>query len=290
MSIQSLDQRFAIVGPDGKPTDYFMRLIRDRGQAQTDTDTTVSDLSGRVDTVETELSAKADKSIVLTAGNGLTGGGDLSASRTFDVGAGTGISVAANTVGLANTAVTPGSYGDATHTGQFTVDQQGRITAAASVAISGGGGGAGTWSVIADHTVGASEASFSVSVSSYDEVLVQFIDVTAASSSSRRIQVSTDGGATYYGTSGDYSFINSSGVKSATGAVSAHGTAATAARGGLIHLFGIRGTTAPKPILSSNTIDGPNGLFVASNAAITNVQANTSTGNMTGGRIIFYGR
>lgn len=36
----------------------------------------------------------------LTAGSGLTGGGDLSANRTFNVGAGTGISVAADTVGL----------------------------------------------------------------------------------------------------------------------------------------------------------------------------------------------
>lgn len=38
---------------------------------------------------------------------------------------------------LANTAVTPTSYGDATHVGQFTVDSKGRITAAASVAITG---------------------------------------------------------------------------------------------------------------------------------------------------------
>lgn len=36
---------------------------------------------------------------------------------------------------LADTAVTPGTYGDAGHVGQFTVDQQGRITAAADVAI-----------------------------------------------------------------------------------------------------------------------------------------------------------
>lgn len=36
----------------------------------------------------------------LTAGNGLTGGGDLSADRTFDVGAGTGIAVGANAVSL----------------------------------------------------------------------------------------------------------------------------------------------------------------------------------------------
>ena len=36
---------------------------------------------------------------------------------------------------LPNTVVTPGSYGDGTHVGAFTVDAQGRLTAASSVAI-----------------------------------------------------------------------------------------------------------------------------------------------------------
>jgi len=39
---------------------------------------------------------------------------------------------------LANTAVTGGTYGDATHVGQFTVDAKGRITAAAAIAIAVG--------------------------------------------------------------------------------------------------------------------------------------------------------
>jgi len=49
----------------------------------------------------------------LTAGTGLTGGGDLSANRTF---------------ALANTAVTTGTYGTAARTITQTVDQQGRLT------------------------------------------------------------------------------------------------------------------------------------------------------------------
>ncbi|WP_455184259.1 hypothetical protein [Azospirillum palustre] len=56
----------------------------------------------------------------LTAGTGLTGGGNLTADRT---------------ISLANTAVTPGSYGSASQVATFTVDQQGRQTAAGNVAI-----------------------------------------------------------------------------------------------------------------------------------------------------------
>ena len=44
----------------------------------------------------------AHTGVTLTAGNGLTGGGDISANRTFDVGAGTGIAVAADTVSLSH--------------------------------------------------------------------------------------------------------------------------------------------------------------------------------------------
>lgn len=44
------------------------------------------------------------------------------------------------TIDLDDTTVTPGTYGDATNSAQITVDQQGRITAASNVAISGGGG------------------------------------------------------------------------------------------------------------------------------------------------------
>jgi hypothetical protein len=57
----------------------------------------------------------------VTAGTGLSGGGTSGAV----------------TINLANTAVTPTSYGDGTHVGAFTVDAQGRLTAASSVAITG---------------------------------------------------------------------------------------------------------------------------------------------------------
>lgn len=84
---------------------------------------------------------------VTDAGNGqadieITGGGggsitEIDGSTGIDVTDPTGPVV---TVALADTIVTPGTYGDSTHVGVFEVDQQGRLIAASNVAISGSGG------------------------------------------------------------------------------------------------------------------------------------------------------
>ncbi len=66
--------------------------------------------------VDTEVGGSVPDTRTLSAGDGLTGGGDLSADRTFNVGAGTGISVAADTVGMAMGGVTTPEIFDGTIT------------------------------------------------------------------------------------------------------------------------------------------------------------------------------
>ena len=70
--------------------------------------------------------------------------GAAGAGTVTSVGTGTGLTggpiTTTGTVTLANTAVSPATYGSATQTAQIAIDQQGRITSATNVAISAGTG------------------------------------------------------------------------------------------------------------------------------------------------------
>lgn len=136
-----------ITNPDGTPTKAFLRNMLSQRSGNV---TTADDIDSAIALVN----ALAAKQITTTSP--ITGGGPLGGTIT--------------PIGLADTAVTPGTYGDDLNVPQITVDQKGRITSVVDVPITGGGGGGGSSMYGAQATRSTNQAYAAAT-----DTLVQFV-------------------------------------------------------------------------------------------------------------------
>lgn len=211
---------------------------------------------------------------------------------------------------LAATGVAAATYGDATHVPQITVDAKGRITAAADVLISGGGGGA--LSLISEVVTAASQASvtFAAIAATYRdlELRVRGRGTAAATFVSLRVQFNGDTGTTYdaaiwsTNAAGGTAAAGGSGQTSLELGLIAAATAPTDVPGVVeATICDYRGTTFQKGVMAQNAlrlgtaagdiIQQEMGGGWRSVAAITDVTVFPLTGAFVDGSVVsLYGR
>ena len=148
--------------------------------------------------------------------------------------------------------------------------------------------GLSPWEFITSQIVaGATNYDFT-NLGGYSEILVLIDGVTRSGAVVSQLRVSTDNGATFLSTSGDYITISTAGVETNLTGVAFFTTAATAARSGWITIMGFNQSVAPKVALAP--ANPSPAYFIPTTTAFNAVRVTVSAGTQDAGTIYVYGR
>jgi len=185
---------------------------------------------------------------------------------------------------LANTAATPGTFGDTDNSPVITIDAQGRITASSEAAIDK----TRAWQHIETWTWSTNVTEVVMdNLPVLQDILLVGVGITKSVSTTLHVVFSDDNGANYFDTSGDYVIVAATGVPSNAANFQLHTTNATAARDFTFQANGFG--AAVKKLLYGNGAQLPE--YMPSTAVMNALKVfPTGGGNLTAGAIYLYGR
>lgn len=150
-------------------------------------------------------------------------------------------------------------------------------------------GGGGSWTEVLNEVILSPTASIDIAgLADFSEVQIVVRNITKSVAGAPIVRASTDGGATYWNTSGDYVLVAAPGTLTNGSGATIHANNVTTARSGTM-------TWSLAPAGGISTAQSHNqGIayqFVASTAKITDLQmTNTAGGNFTGGQVVVLAR